>query len=319
MTLSSRTPRCGKAALGIPQAKVRRRAPAAAKGRRQLVGRGRAGRGGLPGTTVNQTVQTRPATPPCLACPEHANHGAALALPGALTKLAGRDRRQGRGGIVGHVDDDQRRGLQLLHPASQAGIGQAVADGGLRQWQTEGLQGASTVTAFISGRPVWAIPTSGAGRVIIPVTFILVTTKIDADLTQAGAEAPLRFAMVDGGLGSPLMAGLPFAIDADFLHRHRLPGIPEPVAVIQGNGGDQGDVGFHHIGGISRPQPHFQQEHRARRGETPQTRQGGELEEGEGDVAPGGFHLGKGRAVIAIGSSWPLTRTRSVKRSRWGE
>ena len=62
--------------------------------------------------------------------------------------------------------------------------------------------------------------------VIIPVTFMLVTTKIDADLTQAGAEAR-RFAC-DGRrrIGLPADGGFTFAIDADFLHRHRLPGIP---------------------------------------------------------------------------------------------
>ena len=72
--------------------------------------------------------------------------------------------------------------------------------------------------------------------------------------------------------------------------------------MIQGNGGDQGRrPDSTTLVASSRPQPHFQQEHIGRgAAKQPQTRQGGELEEGEGDVAPGGFHLGKGRAVIAI-------------------
>ncbi len=78
--------------------------------------------------------------------------------------------------------------------------------------------------------------------------------------------------------------------------------------MIERNGGDHGDIGLHHIGGIEpAAQPHFQQEH-IRRGaaEQPQARQGGELEEGKGNLAAGCFHLGKGGTVLAVGQFGPV-------------
>ncbi len=211
-------------------------------------------------------------------------------------------------GVVGHVDDDQRRALQLLHPASQPGVGQPVTDGGLRQRQTEGLQRRQHGDR-VHQRQGWfgqVVPLMKA--VIIPAGFVFIATKIDADLTQAGTEARRLAGDGDGWVGLTADGGFAGAIDPGLLHRHRLAGITQPVAVIEGNGGDHGHIGLHHIGGIEpTAQPHFQQQHIGRGApKQPQARQGGELEEGKGYLAAGRFHLGKGGAVIAIGQLGPV-------------
>ncbi len=131
---------------------------------------------------------------------------------------------------------------------------------------------------------------------------MLIATKIDTDLTQVGADTRRLAGDSRRGIGLAADGRFAGAIHPGFLHRYRLAGITQPVAVIEGNGGDHGHIGLHHIGGIEpTTQADFQQQHvRCGAAEEPQTGQGRKLEEGERYLAARRFHFGKGGAVIAI-------------------
>ena len=211
-------------------------------------------------------------------------------------------------GVMGHIDDHQRRTLQLLHPASQPGIGKPVTNGGLRQRQAEGFQRRQHGhRVHQRQRRFWQIPPL-VEAVIIPTALVLIATKIDTDLTQVGAKTQCFTRDSRRRIGLATDGGFTGAIDASLLHRHCFAGITQPVAVIEGNGGDHGHIGLHHIGGVEpTTQPHFQQQHiGGGAAEEPQASQGGELEEGKGNLAAGRFHLGKGGAVIAVGQLLPV-------------
>ena len=125
--------------------------------------------------------------------------------------------------------------------------------------------------------------------------------------------------MVVGGLGSRWMARVCPRDRTPASHCHRLPGIPEPVAVIQGDGGGQGGRPIpttQAYGAAPSPTPAGSTS--AARGKRSTTGQG-ELEEGEA-IAPGRVHLGKGGAVVLIGQLGPIhPGTRSAKAQQVGE
>jgi len=201
-----------------------------------------------------------------------------------------------------------RRALQPLHPASQSGIGQPVTNGRLRQRQAQRLQRRQHCHRVHQRQHRLGQIPPLMESVVIPAALMLFAREVDPHLTQGGTEAR-RFAR-DGRWRVWLAAngGFASAIDPCFLHRHGFTGIPQPVAVIEGNGGDHRHIGLHHIGGVEpTAQPHFQQQHIRRvAAKEPQASQGGELEEGKGDLAASGFHFGKRRAVLAIGQLLPI-------------
>ncbi len=150
---------------------------------------------------------------------------------------------------------------------------------------------------------------------------MLITTKVDADLTQIGADAQ-GFAGNGGWrVGLTADGGFAGAIHPCLLHRHRLPGIPQPVAVIERNGGDQGHIGFHHIGGIEPPPSPTSSSSTsgaARRNSQSPARVANSKKVRA--VSPRAASTSANAAQWSLSaSSSPLIRTRSVKRNRWGE